>query len=622
MNTEIDKEELERAVLAGVSLEGANLQGADLQGANLIDVEFEGANLQGANLQGANLQGACLRWANLQGANLQGACLRWANLQGANLTDAEFEGAELEGANLQGANLQGTELEGANLIGVNLQGANLQGANLQGTKLQRAELEGANLIGANLIGADLQGAELEGAELQGAELEEAELEGANLQGAELQGAIIGFVADKDIEESRNYDQSLSNREAKTALLWERFDYTAETINKDKAYRSGLYARLFSDEKLKDTENFYLRVLVRAGEEEKSRMVKLGNVEIQLTDDPPEQKYMITEMEVKDWKSYKKASLYIDPLTIMIGTNASGKSNILDALTFLQRIASGFSIYQAIAGDGNLEPLRGGIEWVCRRPEKSFSITCIVKNDQGEQEYKYIIEVQVNGIKAEICGEELKLLQYNSKGERAGESRLYYTQKPSDTEPGIPVFFSTSKQGRNRKIDLNRTNAIIFQAEGLKLTPNVEEGIKTVIGQLRKIFIFDPIPSHMRAYSSFSEKLRSDGSNIAGVLAALEPDVKNSVENTLTEYSKALPEREIKKVWAETVGKFNTDAMLYCEEGWTEANGQHIVDARGMSDGTLRYLAIATAILTREKKEPSCHRGSRQWFTSFKGKIAS
>ena len=50
MNPEIDKEKLERAVLAGVSL-----RGADLEGANLIDAELEGANLQGT----------CLIWANL-----------------------------------------------------------------------------------------------------------------------------------------------------------------------------------------------------------------------------------------------------------------------------------------------------------------------------------------------------------------------------------------------------------------------------------------------------------------------------------------------------------------------------------------------------------------------------
>lgn len=63
---------------------------------------------------------------------------------------------------------------------------------------------------------------------------------------------------------------------------------------------------------------------------------------------------------------------------------------------------------------------------------------------------------------------------------------------------------------------------------------------------------------------------------------------------MTDYLKDLPEKDVKRVWAEPVGKFKNDAMLYCEEGWGRQTQE--VDARGMSDGTLRYLAIVTALL--------------------------
>jgi predicted ATPase len=39
-------------------------------------------------------------------------------------------------------------------------------------------------------------------------------------------------------------------------------------------------------------------------------------------------------------------------------------------------------------------------------------------------------------------------------------------------------------------------------------------------------------------------------------------------------------------------------MLYCDEQWGAAGEISPVDARGMSDGTLRFLAILTAMLTR------------------------
>lgn len=62
----------------------------------------------------------------------------------------------------------------------------------------------------------------------------------------------------------------------------------------------------------------------------------------------------------------------------------------------------------------------------------------------------------------------------------------------------------------------------------------------------------------------------------------------------------IPEKDIERVWTERIGKFNTDAMLYCKEGWNE--DECIVDARGMSDGTLRFLSIIVAMLTNETNQ--------------------
>ncbi|WP_256834791.1 AAA family ATPase [Parageobacillus thermoglucosidasius] len=47
--------------------------------------------------------------------------------------------------------------------------------------------------------------------------------------------------------------------------------------------------------------------------------------------------MLKEVHYKNWKSFSNATLYIDPLTVLIGTNASGKSNALDSIAFLSRV---------------------------------------------------------------------------------------------------------------------------------------------------------------------------------------------------------------------------------------------------------------------------------------------
>lgn len=308
--------------------------------------------------------------------------------------------------------------------------------------------------------------------------------------------------------------------------------------------------------------------------------------------------MLKTLMLCNWKSFETASLYIDPLTLLIGTNASGKSNTLDALLFLQRTASGVGIFQAINGDVNLPMLRGGLEWVCRKPFKIFSLALLLDGEGDQQDYKYELHIQVNGIKAEIAYEALTLLKYRPRSEAPKESRLFYTDAGAAQTPGIPAYFSTGTTGRGKRIDVNRTHLVLSQADGIPLRKEVQEGVRHVLAQLQRIFVLDPIPGHMRDYSALSESLQADGGNLSGVLAALEPERKAEVEATLKDYFNALPEPDIRRVWTEPVGKFQTDAMLYCEEAWGDTSA-HTVDARGMSDGSLRFLAILTALLTRQ-----------------------
>jgi predicted ATPase len=103
---------------------------------------------------------------------------------------------------------------------------------------------------------------------------------------------------------------------------------------------------------------------------------------------------------------------------------------------------------------------------------------------------------------------------------------------------------------------------------------------------------------MRDYVPFSSYLLENASNLAGMIAALPDDKRLKIENQLTLYLSKLPEGEITRVWTEPVGKFQRDAMLYCEEKWGKTCQPIIIDTRGMSDGTLRFLAILTALLTR------------------------
>jgi predicted ATPase len=306
--------------------------------------------------------------------------------------------------------------------------------------------------------------------------------------------------------------------------------------------------------------------------------------------------MLKKLILENWKSFRYAELPLDPLTVLIGTNASGKSNVVEALEFLQRIANGENIETALAGDKTLPSIRGGVEWAARKGENEFTLKVCLSNN-NMHDYLYVIELktvpEILMIEEYIDSYECDTNQITGRytinqvnfNIRSGMKRKTRSLDLGDLKiSGIDVIFQNGIQLPIEELDE-------------KFFPGKYKAQDTVLSNLENILILNPILYKMRDYSRLSENLESDGSNIAGVLAALTDDKKAEVENTLSEYIKKLPEGDIKKVWAEPVGRLKTDAMLYCQEEWKPGEITEI-DARSMSDGTLRFLAILTALLTR------------------------
>lgn len=235
--------------------------------------------------------------------------------------------------------------------------------------------------------------------------------------------------------------------------------------------------------------------------------------------------MITKLRLKNWKSFKDSTVYIDPLTILIGVNASGKSNVLDALDFIHKLLTS----KTDKTSEFLATIRGGKNWLIRRGEKMCELEITVANDNLEVIYTFWSD-----------GETVSMSFQSTDGKASGETK------------------------------------------------------DKCFKELQSIFVFNPVPEKMRGYSPVSSELKPDGSNIAGVIASLPKDEKEKLEAELTRYVSPLPEKDIRKIQSVTVGLNNSDAMLYCYEEW---NPDKPIDARGMSDGTLRFAAIVLALLT-------------------------
>ena len=53
--------------------------------------------------------------------------------------------------------------------------------------------------------------------------------------------------------------------------------------------------------------------------------------------------MITSLQLMNFKNFADETLRLGPFTVIVGANASGKSNIRDAFRFLHGISRGYTL---------------------------------------------------------------------------------------------------------------------------------------------------------------------------------------------------------------------------------------------------------------------------------------
>lgn len=133
--------------------------------------------------------------------------------------------------------------------------------------------------------------------------------------------------------------------------------------------------------------------------------------------------MLKQLILKNWKSFRYAELPIDPLTVLIGTNASGQSNVVEALEFLKRIAQGENVEKALAGDKNLAFIRGSVEWAARKPETQFTIKSLLSGEDETIDYLYSVTVQTKS-SVEILEETVTAYNYKNEISQVSENSIF------------------------------------------------------------------------------------------------------------------------------------------------------------------------------------------------------
>jgi predicted ATPase len=307
--------------------------------------------------------------------------------------------------------------------------------------------------------------------------------------------------------------------------------------------------------------------------------------------------MLTSLTLRNFKSYQEATLSLAPITFLIGANASGKSNALEAIRLLSWLAKGSRLddIERNIQSGNAIA-RGQAIDLFGAEKESFTLGTHIDNaPEGWTDFE--IEIGLLSDQLLIIGESV------SKASKDQELPLYKIDSdPNSHTDEIRVMYNNFNKGKNKPhIPCSNRQAIFYQLEtpsrfqqshtkSQKIIPAVTKVIRET---LRNIVFLDPRPAVMRDYAyAKDDDIKEDGSNLSSVLYAVCQQGETQ-KNKLLDFIRSLPEQDITDIRFSITDR--NDVMVRLIESF--GNKEHQIDAPLLSDGTLRVLAIAATLLS-------------------------
>jgi predicted ATPase len=306
----------------------------------------------------------------------------------------------------------------------------------------------------------------------------------------------------------------------------------------------------------------------------------------------EKRAQLREFRVKGFKSYEEAALRLSPLTLLIGPNASGKSNLLEALRLLSWLARGQRIEQVFRAvqDGDVA-VRGRMEDLPYSGRSQFQLGCSFA-------YGNITELSVT---LRVARSDMRVVGESVEG-RFDTVPLYRIEVPAESfSHDVQVAYNNFARGRNKpRITCSDQQLVLTQlgtpARFGKTHKKSQETIPAVTKAfseaLANILFLDPFPRRMRGYVHKVETaLKEDGSNLSGVLHKICQD--DGRKEQVLDFIRQLPEQDIRDI--DFIQTPRDEVMVRLEESF--AGKAELRDAPLLSDGTLRVLAIAAVVLS-------------------------
>ena len=306
--------------------------------------------------------------------------------------------------------------------------------------------------------------------------------------------------------------------------------------------------------------------------------------------------IISKIELFNWKNFHRCEVGVQERCFVVGANAAGKSNFIDALRFLRDVAKqGGGLQTAVR-------VRGGIT----------KIRCLAAREQSN--VKLAIELSESDSR-ELCWHYELNFKHTGGGIRENQVKIVSEK----------VF-----SGREQRYVLDRSAETLGEdEETLKYTyleqPNANKDFRVIQQFLQNVEYLNVVPQMVResASSSYSgDKEDYYGRNFLKRLALLNDNTRRSYFRKINEFLKlAVPQLEELSFVKDEIGVPYLEARYV---HWrTRGSKQQEMQ---FSDGTLRLIGFLFAlidsngVLLLEEPEINLHPGIVAQFPEFIAKI--
>jgi energy-coupling factor transporter ATP-binding protein EcfA2 len=327
--------------------------------------------------------------------------------------------------------------------------------------------------------------------------------------------------------------------------------------------------------------------------------------------------MISELKIRNFKSLESVDLKLGHFNLLVGANASGKSNFLDALRFLQGVGNGFSIDEILDGKPRTDirvkwdGIRGGAKYVAFRNRDGQEARC-VEFEVSLQDTE-TIDLFGDSLRYKVCfsagdGDpyfiEDSLIFENREtappfgsidniisagtsdhqfGTNSEEVSVCGPQKKS-TLSGLPKLKFAKGNRRQFTTTLFRGVFAKELADGTNaLYDSQSARYEHAAVNLSDMQFLDPLAEALRDYSSRVVRLGENGEGLASLIHEIE---NNGNKSALLEWLKELRPDVVDDIYS--LSGLKNDFMVAIREGNKEFR------APALSEGTLRFIALAAA----------------------------